>query len=191
MSPPPGPVSYLQLRSASDPTQTVAFLLPLGHSIGGGPKALGALAGDLGEAEYVTNATHHRAFLFQGDLAAGIFSVAGRTRYYLQLPQYSGGPGPDIQDVLAAPPVADSFRVYDSGECSQIVPWSDLVEPLIRGIEVKLAESPDITGATRTVPTRVYPVLRGTGRGPILDVDIDRPRGIWLPRGQHRRRIGL
>lgn len=167
------------------------WLVPDQENVGAGPARLGDLAGGATEVGYAIG-TQRTAYLFGGDLAAGIENGPFHT-----LPAYDSSSGSivvedDIPWMVAEvgpPQTWNSFRVYDSGECSILLDFQEELFPgLVPAFAPTLTSEIDQVFAQcdrhenerfeRVSEATVTPVLRaraGGGAG-ALGIDTDRIR---------------
>jgi hypothetical protein len=172
------------------------WLVPEETNVGGGPGNLGSIAGNVTEARYALG-TQRTAYLLSGNLRTGIGAF-----FDWNLGVFSG----TFQTLAAYDPTSDSivvedgvpfmvrdiatgsiwnsFRVYDSGECSLLLDMQDdgllglvpaLAPTMVDEIDRVFAacERPETERFERIAPVTVAPLLRASPGSSGLAVDED------------------
>ena len=163
---PEGPgLPFVRLVSEANPTDRREYALLVDENVGAGDAELGAVAGDIGFVDYDIR-DNHRLFLFAGNLEEGI--VSGE---YLQLPA-TLLPRQDSNVALDDPSKWRSFRSYDVGVYSELIPWQFFTIGLVQSFEDGFRENARITGGSIR-RSALTPIIQARRRSDALRNDAD------------------
>lgn len=151
---------YFEPVSASDPSVSRLFPLPINGNSGGDPLLLPTISANMGSVRYSISG-QRRPFLFQYDLRAGLLNGS-----FLHLPQ-EGASEVFHQETLADPTKWHSFRVYDVGLCSIPALWDTFASKFVAGFERSFQSSSAVTGGALQSAT-LTPMIKAGGRAGVV-----------------------